>query len=452
MPRGGWLALAVAFAGALAGCATDTPGATPETPVAPTACEAPCGVVIATGRLWEPMVAVDPTDPLHLVASSHEKGAGALGGTSWALSHVSFDGGLSWETHRLPGGPDAPPDHPLARATWMDDSVPVFLADGTLVWTVLAFTTAAASGAVGAQEGASLVALRSHDGGRTFPDIAIVAQGRGGDFAAIDPAGGLHRAFGAEHHDKQWVTLSDDGSLLMAWSQNLRARPDLCGANIACTLLRYATSTDGLAWSEPETLVRSTVSGAFPIALADGTWLVSYHETNAQEVVVARSTDQGSSWTDVRLGASTKFPVLARSATPLGERVHVAYPLGQDDRDGEQRVVARWSDDGGLTWSEPLLLDAPAAPGRTIPALAPAPDGGAFATFFSPRGGGAEHVALHIRGDGALSPRTVLSAHEGPTSVTGDYMGIAPLPAGGAFAVWTTSADDGLALRGARIG
>lgn len=452
--RGRGATLLVVLAALAAGCAAAPEAGAPTPPTLPAlGCASPCTVEIATGRLWEPMVAVDPTDPLHLVASSQLKGEDdATGGTSWALSHVSFDGGATWETRRLPGGQDAPPGHPLATTTWMDDSVPLFLADGTLVWIVLAFEVVDQPPVAGVAA-ADLVALRSHDGGRTFPEVVVVAEGRGGDAVARDPVqGGRFSVTAHEGHDKPWATLADDGTILLAWSRNLAGRPDECGTDLGCTRLMLSTSRDGRSWTEPRIVTDQVVSGAFPLALADGTWLLSYHATQEQEVVVARSTDAGATWTHETLGASTKFPVLARAPIAGGERVHLAYPRGQDDRDGEQQVVLRSSDDGGLTWGPEVLVHAPAAPGRTIPALAPAPDGGAIVAYWSPEAGGetARFLAARVQ-DGVVGPEIALGTHAGPTSVTGDYLGLAPLPDGGAVAVWTASEGDEMRLLGDRI-
>lgn len=447
-----WVVLAVAVASLSAGCAAERADPPPVQGSGQLACGTPCGVTIATGRLWEPMVVVDPTDPLHLVASSQEKlDDPTTGRGSWALSHVSFDGGATWETHRLPGGRDAPPGHPLATTTWMDDSVPLFLPDGTLVWTVLAFEVVDRP-PLAAVAGADLVALRSHDGGATFPDVTVVAEGGGADALLGSPVQGDRRRVPATHelHDKQWLALGDDGTLLLVWTQNLAARPDACAPSNVCTHLLFSTSTDGAAWTAPRTLVEHVVSGAFPLVLSDGSWLVSFHHTREQEVVVARSTDHGATWAQETLGESTKFPVMARSKTAAGERVHLAYPRGQDGRDGNQTVVVRWSDDGGATWSAEVAVETPDAPGRTIPAIAGAPGGGAYLTFWSPDAETAEFLAVHVR-DGGVSAPLVLDAHDGPTSRTGDYMGLASLPDGGAFAVWTASEGDAMRLAGASL-
>lgn len=436
---------ALALALLLAGCLASVAPTRDDAPAGALACAGPCGVVVETGRLWEPMIAVDPTDPLHWVASSQVKAEDpARGGTSWALSHVTFDGGATWETRRLPGGSGVPADHPLATATWLDDSVPAFLPDGTLVWTVLAFETGEAPGALVAT-GADLVSLVSRDGGLTFPEAVVVATGSGGDArvgALGVGAGGGPSVF----HDKQWIAVGDDGALLLLWSENWGWRPDSCGEEISCTRLLYATSADGLAWSAPRALVEEVVSGAFPLLLADGAWLVAFHDTRNEEAEIARSTDKGATWEIQTLAASTKFPVLARASTAAGERVHVAYPRGQDGRDGEQDVVVRSSDDGGATWSAETLVHAPASPGRTIPAIAGTPAGDALVTFWSPREDGADYLAQRVR-DGVASGPLLLGTHAGPTSATGDYMGLAALPGGRALAAWTASDGDAFALR-----
>ncbi|HWG91436.1 MAG TPA: hypothetical protein VNZ52_11370, partial [Candidatus Thermoplasmatota archaeon] len=127
-------------AAGLAGCLAATEAADRPPPPASAApglsCPAPCVIAIDTGSVrWEPSVAVNPTNPLHIVASSQDqtRAAGRLP-HSWGLSHVTLDGGATWQTMRLPGGPGGDPTHPLSRYTFMDDSTVAFLPDGTLLW------------------------------------------------------------------------------------------------------------------------------------------------------------------------------------------------------------------------------------------------------------------------------------------------------------------------------
>lgn len=409
--------------------------------VAPTpACREACAVVIDTGAPWEPAVAVDPTDPLHVVASSQDQSPSSETGMvrSWGLSHVTFDGGLTWETVRLPGGLEGDPAHPLFRFGWMDDSAPAFLPDGTLLWSAIVIEPSRQLAPVHGV-GASLVVLRSVDGGLTFDDVVVVADGEGWRGTGIGPldldAPGASHAF----HDKQWFAIAPDGLALLVWDVVYRGHlrcPDPW-VEVECTELVFSTSRDGgRTWTPPAVIADGGIySGAFPLILEDGTWVVSYRDTTASEAVVAVSADAGASWSSTVVDLATKFPVLAKGPGPGGERVTMAYPRSADHHDSLQDVALRWSDDGGATWSAPLTLDVGEHEGRTNPAIASDGAGGVYVTYWHVLDEGAELRATHVR-NGVASAPLVLGVTEGPTWETGDYMGLAALPDGGAYAVW----------------
>ena len=448
--------LAAALAGCLAGAGPDAPadaaGAPPRL-----SCPEPCLRPVDAGVRWEPSVAVDPLDPRHLVVSSQDQTPDPVtrAPRSWPLSHVSFDGGATWTTTRLPGGPSAPPTHPLFRYHAMDDSAVAFLPDGTLLWSAVAIDATTLRGVVvGSSAGYALVVLRSTDGGLTFPEATVVQEGSG-RYARVG-AGPVSEgaALAVDAQDKQWFALAPDGAVLLAWSRNRGGTtecPDPTPLE-ECTQLVVSTSTDGgRTWSPPGVVAEGGLySGAYPVVRRDGGWVVSYRETRLAEAHVAVSTDRGATWTATAVDRSTKFPVLAAAVGPAGERLHLAYPASELDRDEAQAVALRWSDDGGLAWSEPLVLDAPKHPGRTIPAIAPARGGGVVVLWWSPLSEGGELRAVHVR-DGVASPPLVLDATEGPTAETGDYMGLAPMPDGSVYAAWIARHGRDLVVTGARL-
>lgn len=442
----------------LAGCATPPPKA-PADPSPPTlvvSCPAPCVRSIDSGVRWEVSVAVDPGDPLHIVASSHDQAdhnfTGASG--SWGLSHVSFDGGGNWTTVRLPGGSRGDPTHPLFRYSWMDDSTAAFLADGTLLWSALVLDTMPL-GAARTDSGASLIVLRSTDGGLTFPEFTVVQEG-GGRYAHQGLGGSLNSAgLAADSQDKQWFAVGPDGVFaLLVWSRNYSGNPACASPSPLeeCTQLVFSTSDDGgRTWSLPSIIIEGgTYSGAFPVILDNGSWVVAFRDTARREANVAVSSDQGKSWKSSVIDATTKFPVLAKARTTSGERLFMAYPASDSGPDGPQVVTIRWSDDGGVVWSGPLALDVPEEDGRTIPAIAPAAGGGAYVTFWHPVTAGAELRAVLVR-DGNASVPITLDTTEGATARLGDYMGLAALPGGTAFAVWNARTGEDFSVRGGRL-
>lgn len=448
------LAAALFVAVALGGCVGGVEPPAAEVEGAPAlACPDPCAVAIDRGTRWEPAVAAHPTDASRIVAASMDQGFDGAGvRRSWPLGHVSEDGGATWTTARLPMGPEAGPGHPLATFNQADDPALLFLPDGTLLYTALVFSFASAGGVGLGMTAPSIALWRSTDGGATFPEARVLFAGSGARSAVPGP--------GYANHDKQWLAAGSDGTVLMAWNLNEVRTP---GCPESCTRVLASASTDGgRAWSAPSVVYEGVASGAFPLVLGDGSWVVSYRETSDAAVHVAVSRDRGATWsTNATIDRTTKFPVLAKTVGPgaSGERVYMAYPM-TGEKDGQpdvpQTVTLRWSDDGGLTWSAPLALEESKAAGRTSPMLAATADGGAIVTYWLPRGEGdalrAELRAAFVAPDGTVMGRLALGAHEGPMDTTGDYMGLAVLPDGqSAFAVWNARQGDEHAVTGARL-
>ena len=436
--------LSMAAAGCLGGPeATDGPSA--STGAAPIlSCPDPCARPIDAGARFEPAVAVDPLDPLHLVATSIDTTPDLRTGGEgwWPLAHVSSDGGASWSTTRIPGGPSGDPRHPLSRYTAMGDPVPLFLPDGTLLLGAIADARVAGPVVPSAKTGDALVVLRSTDGGRTFPEAAVVKEG-GGAAGVV----GLMQ----DEQDKEWFALGPDGTVLLSWVRIEAATPDHPSPEERVSIVVSSSTDGGRSWSPLSTVVSGKrLQGPSPLVRDDGAWLVSYLDQSEQKAFTALSSDKGRTWDAQPLDASTRFPVLAKGRGPAGERIFLAYPASGDGPGSRQTPTLRWSDDGGATWSPPLALDAPEAEGPALPALAAAPDGAAYVTFWHPRGEGAQLRAVAFR-DGRLSEPLVLDETEGSSARTGHYMGLASLPDGSVFAAWNALRGGEAAVTGARL-
>ena len=449
------LAVALLLGSVLAGCvAPATPPVVDEGPLASAlTCDGACATVVDRGTRWEPAVTVDPRDGRRVVAASMDQGHDENGQRySWPLAHLSEDGGATWTTTRLPMGPDQPLTHPLFAHNQADDPMVMFLADGTLLYTALTFAFASGANVNLGGTGASVALWRSTDGGHTYSDGQVLHAGSGATSLRTPP--------GFVGHDKQWLAAAPDGSVLMAWNVNERGTTRCTGD---CTRVLVTASADGgRSWSQPSTLYEGVASGAFPLVLEDGSWIVSYRQTNDAAVHVAVSQDEGKTWvTNTSIDSTTKFPMLAKTVGPggTGERIYMVYPMSPE-HDGQpdvpQVVTLRWSDDGGHSWSDALAIESTNVDARTSPAIAATPDGSAIVTYWRPYeadGGSlmAELRAVAVTPEGRLSPPLALDTHEGPTRTTGDYMGLAALPGGGAFAVWNARHGDAHAITGARL-
>lgn len=447
------LGMLFAFATLLAGCIS--PATAPLPAPAPAAlpaprCDAPCRLLVddGEGSAFEPMVAVDPRDPQHIVIAASEHTAGAVEEIHrWNKAYVSTDGGATWQASRIPGGLEAGPRHPLFTATDMGDAVAAFLPDGTVLFAGLAlnFLPFAATAY-------TLYVARSADGGLTWPEVGVVAQGRGA--ALSSPAGFVPAGWFA--HDKPWLSVGPDATVLLTWSPIDVATPFQ-----GSTDLMFSTSRDGRGWSEPAYIVQGHdggSSGSSPVIGPSGTWYVAFMNfVEKPTVFLAASLDQGATWgiQTVVEQSAWGFPVLrAGPFAPGGaERLFLAYAAEEDGREVPVLIV---SDDGGASWTRPLRLDEPDGEASWIQvAMDVAVDGTVHAGFFHGAADGAlEYRAASAR-EGALLGWAVLDTGlKGSTDARGHYTGIAALPQG-AFATWATGgeafADPALDLAGALV-
>ncbi|HET6399308.1 MAG TPA: sialidase family protein [Candidatus Thermoplasmatota archaeon] len=433
-----WSAFAAAAALLLAGCAATIPAALPAPPPALEAvCLDPCRVPVGRGMAWEPHAAVHPHDPQHILVGSSSFGFGlAETFEAWAYAHTSLDGGATWTTVRMPGGPGTDPRHAMAPATHLGDPIVGFLPDGTAVYLGLMTTGAApAQGMAGAWSGLSLFLARSPDGGRTWPEASIVPQGEGLSAWALL----LYAPVGEQRsHDRPAMAIGPDGTILVTWG--------LLGDD---TRLTHASSTDGgRTWSPYRPIdTQRDASAGHPLMASDGAWHVAYmawedpqaFRENRFGLHFATSRDRGASWDIQHLGATAFFPFLAEVPGSGGQHLLLAYPeaLGE----GVEVPVLRASLDAGATWSAPVQLDGPAGPGQTLPTLAVDGDGVAWVSHFR-NGAPTTYHAVPVDPHTLAAGQAVrLDADVGADpSLLGHYMGLAPLPKG-VFAAWTSQAE-----------
>ncbi|HVL87547.1 MAG TPA: hypothetical protein VM681_06035 [Candidatus Thermoplasmatota archaeon] len=439
------------FALLLAGCLSGPPppagpGDDDSAPRWALSCPPPCVRAVddsAQRGAWEPHVAVNPLDPLHIVAGNT---VGALGAERfWLWAHVSRDGGRTWAATRLPGGPGADPSHPLAAHNAFADPVVAFLPDGTLLFVGIA-ARQAFSPVGGATSAFDVVVLRSPDGGGSFPEAIVVARGEGAVAFAGVPGGPAVAPLALKNQDKPWIAVGDGGVALLAWTQVRGQAGD--SQSFGCDL-RFAASNDaGRTWSAPALVAdEGCLLGAAPVVAPDGTWHLAYAAYPQGEAAVASSRDRGERWEFSVASPTAGLPALALAPRDGGYRLYVAAAPAVE---GVLAPTLAWSDDGGRSWSEPVRLDAPGEEGRILPAVVADAHGGAVATFLRQEGGATQLRAVRVGSDGSVGPVVVVDSDVGgPGERVGDYMGLAPTPLG-AFAVWV-GFSPGADLRGAAL-
>ncbi len=131
--------------------------------------------VTTGGPANEVDLAVNPTNPYHVVAVAKDYSLGPSSACStetvpavsrvWAAIYVSFDGGAHWEYQLFPGYPGDSRRSAAAGYVCMSDPLVAFAPTGALYFVGLAIRKPTATG----DELNSLVFAISTDGGRTWP-------------------------------------------------------------------------------------------------------------------------------------------------------------------------------------------------------------------------------------------------------------------------------------------
>ncbi len=399
------------FAVVLAGCSLRTSQAFQSTPPTSTAstCAAasagPTNVRVSHDPFLahsEPMVAVNPRNPLNLVGGSKfftdpRNYAFDIG------TYASHDGGCTWHD----GG--VLPGFPAAQTT--SDVTIAFDRHNTAYAAVL-------NTDLGKQSGISVA--RSTDGGDTFgPPVSVYNDTTGQAFSdkpwmAIDTTGGKY-----------------DGSIYVAWSYDPNAPPCGDGGSVACDQeLAFARSTDGgQTFSKVQFIEGSApfctypargrsqtsrkcdgVLGATPAILPDGTLAIAYGyfgQSTAEptKLLVVTSRDGGATWANPVLIATANdapfsFPpadfrnttLPAFAADPTTGQLYIAWT---EEHNKVANIVLATSTDAGKAWSVPRMVNDDPVVAGTIhiqPQLAVAPNGVVSVSFFDSRVSHSPHL------------------------------------------------------------
>jgi hypothetical protein len=387
---------------AVAAASTFTAGAivrAPDMPLAgaSAACAAKVAASTAAGSLnfpdaeTEPHVAVDPTNPMHLVAM-FQQDRWNDGGSNGDVVVVSNDGGASWHlaasqpryticqgaTSGSPGFFDRTTD------PWVS-----FSSDGAIVYAIADSFNANGPAFGGAS---AILVSRSLDGGETW-DTPVTAR-----FDASTTV----------LNDKETVT-ADPSSARVAYatwdrlvSPSQNANP---GAFNVSPAFRgpsmFSKTTDGgQTWStgrpifdpgqENQTIGNQIVvptAGPASGVLIDGFTLIrnkgglGNNRRQSVSVAVIRSSDGGATWSqpiivsDLQIAHVRIAGQAVRSSDELPEFAAAPdgtlYAVWQDRRfspAGASKIALSRSTDGGLHWSTPVRIDQ--SPGDT-PAFVP---------------------------------------------------------------------------------
>jgi len=392
----------------------------------------PSNVLLTVDRT-EPSIAVNPRNPLNLVASGNPTYAANTLHRYPPGVFSSFDGGQSWQ-----GG-----DVSLVAPFWTGaDTSLAFDRQGTAYIGILGENADAYCGQT-AHASAILVA-RSVDGGRTVGPPTIVDVSSTGETADKPLLTVWDAPATADHSARPMVYI--------VWTRDLAAG----GSRIM-----ISRSLDGgHSFTPPRALYSSAGSnmGAVPLVGSGGNLYVAWtHMTYAGEaarataqmrILVARSHDGGRSFSVsaglpllrnlpmmLAPGAVRVFTFPALAVAPEQGTVYVAWAQA---RTTQQRspsmpvladIVLSRSTDHGITWSRPIVLNDSTAGDRFLPALTALPGGRVVALFYDRRGDGAA-LDVYLAGMQERGARLVVFANRRLTRHASRLAGVYYIPPG----------------------
>jgi len=369
---------------------------------------------------WEPAIAADPREPYVYVVATRYATKPCKGNcpSPWMALAISRDGGKTWGKQR-----------PLCACKGPGQFDPMI-------------EVAPATGAVYAayMNGYNVMFIRSTDHGRTWTapvkTFGNVAWNDKPVLAVSDDGTDVYISWNGPKGGDPWVAQSHDAG--RTWTQTKLANGD-----------HYFYAFDGDVTSDGRVLfAESAVDYANNIEL-----------TGTTELQVFVSDDRGATWSNVIVD---RYPPgidcadcradfysghTALSADGRGNVV-IAYDAPTEDH-GLQRIYARRSGDGGMTWSgrTALSLDGEHA---TAPMMESRGDGDVRVAYFQTAGGGnLDRWSVWYRSstDGGrtwtsavkISDRTNGAAYKsaaGFGEVYGDYGEIGIASNGSAIAAW----------------
>lgn len=385
----------------------------------------------------EPHLAIDPKNPMHLIAGAIVATKPDLSETNCAV-FTSFDEGLNWSRHDF-------------RFKSCYDPWVIITEKGTAIFTAIDI----------GKVGNGLVIIRSVDGGRTWSD----------NFLSI----------GKGHDHQTMASDSSDGSIYLVSSINERNEAKQLRAKV-----RVARSgDDGVTFQEQSRVLPSNLNlqAANPAVFSDGAVALVYsdhHRMNARQRLIRPrdwlivSKDKGKTFSEplliTEIGGGKGWSSLAVSEPKSPSPDRLFWLTSGDTKDKVVGTYLQFSDDRGESWSDPVRVDQENTSNADaqIPSIAVSKDGMVGVTWFDMRndpnrkcydlffaasldGGKTFRPEVRVT-DKSTCPDTPQNkgAFE-RFSYGGDYQGLIATPNGTFHALWSDSRDQVFRLRTAKI-
>lgn len=229
----------------------------------------------------EQNIVINPTNRNNIVTSSNDYRYGF--GVCWA--YVTTDGGATWSNVVMPGWTNITgAKGQFVKTGCGGDPVMAFGSDGTLYFASLTYNLDKFP-----REMSGVAVAKSTDGGRHWAPPVMVNYNASGDF----------------FNDKEWLSVSNDGTVNLTWTKFYQGPKGL--GYIKSPIVISQSKNGGKSWSSVKEVSDASHpynQGSQSAMAPDGTLYVSYEGAspttgyNTDEVVVAKSTNGGTSFTN----------------------------------------------------------------------------------------------------------------------------------------------------------
>src|SRR5216683_3309305 len=230
----------------------------------------------------EQNIVINPTDSQNIVTSANDYRFGFQ-----ALIYFSTDGGSTFTDVLLPGWDSATGATGLFKHVQAGgDPVLAFAPDGTLYYSALVYDFSFPN-----RTPSGVAVAVSHDGGATWNTPVMVHYEDANTF----------------FNDKEWIAAGAGGNVYVTWTLFKFNKPR---GYISSHIVEAVSHDHGATWSDPIAVSDSAHpfdQGSSPAIAPDGTVYVAYGGNQASnvfrdQIVLARSTDGGLTFTNVELG------------------------------------------------------------------------------------------------------------------------------------------------------
>ena len=231
----------------------------------------------------EQNIVISPTNHQNIVTSANDYRYGFQ-----ALIYYSTDGGKTFSDVLLPGWDPATGATGLFKHVQAGgDPVLAFAPDGTLYYSALVYDFSYPN-----RTPSGVAVAASHDGGATWGAPVMVHYDAANNF----------------FNDKEWIAAGAGGNVYVTWTL-FNQGPHGTGY-ISSNIVEAVSHDYGRTWSSPIAVsdrAHFSDQGSSPAVAPDGTLYVAYEgnlagDVTRDQIVLARSTDGGHTFTNVELG------------------------------------------------------------------------------------------------------------------------------------------------------